>query len=425
MKKVLLMLLMGLMALGASVKVYADARVDALGTDIRQVEDLDLIWLYPNKVLQYKNTVDFRLNQGPWGGTVPAWNGNFGNGTGECGGVIADESSLGGVVGVYVNRPAYLNNAAGYTNLYGSNDFRDPLRAYWNPVGGTYDTTAYRVRNIVDVFYGQGIGGADLGVHLNYGDNGVGSSPNPPEAANVGLALGLGFTGAGPFDELNVHADYDMESITDLNNNTNKNKDNGISDIKLGALGQINVSTDNFVKAFADLTIDQQNLKDLQGYGTSDSTLVLGTSCSHKVNGGKGLVVTGLAFDWVNGTYTGYNVSPTPNFIENETNWNLVWNGSVESELASWLTGRFGISKAIVARAYDSTNLPTYFSNNHANVSFTGGFGINFQNFTLDTVIDMSTLENTIANVQPGNGLLFTNSSNIVTVTEADLRYKF
>jgi hypothetical protein len=421
MKKVLLMLLMGLMALGASVKVYASARVDSLGTDIREVEDLDLIWLYPNKVVDYKNTVDFRLNTGGTGG--------WGNGTGEWGGVIAEESSLGGVVGVYVNRPTYVFNTSAHPILANLGGFLNPLRYNSAQVGGyDYRTAGYESTNIVDVFWGQGIGGANLGVHLNYGDNGVGTSPNPPEEANVSLALGLGFTGAGPFDELNIHADYAMQSITDLNNNTNKNKDNGINDIKIGALGQMNVSTDNFVKVFADATVDQYNVKDLLSWGTSDTTLVLGTSCSHKVNGGKGLVVTGLLFDWVGAQYTKYETSPTPNDITNGNSWSLVWNGSVESELASWLTGRFGIEKAIVNRQYISTHNPTYFAPNtnaNENLSFNGGFGINWQNFTLDGQVSMASLENSIANVQPGNGLLFTNSSNIVTVTEADLRYKF
>jgi len=439
MKKGLLMLLMGLIALGTSVKVYADARTDEMGTDVREVQDLDLIWLYPNMVTQYKNTVDFRLNEGP---NYPG-DGNFGDGTGEWGGVIAEETALGGVLGVYVNRPSYFYNGSAYTDIYSSILARDPLRNIWGTIGNANsgwdfgkNLDAYENTNIVDIFWGQGIGGADLGVHVNYGDNGVNNQTN--QNASGSLALGLGFTGAGPFDELNIHADYDMESITSLELTT-KNHDNGIYDVKLGALGQSNVSTDSFIRTFLDATIDQEDLKDLQQFGITDSTLVLGTSFSHKVNGGKGLVLTGLEFDWVGAQGTQYNNSPTPNQVENEDSWNLIWNGSVESELASWLTARFGISAPIVARDYSSNIEPgghgdpdagiSYYSGVHNSVSFTGGFGINWQNFTLDTVIDIASLESSIANVQPGNGLLFSNTlhndGNILTVTEADLRYKF
>ena len=94
MKKSVLFLMSALIVFGATVQTHASARLDSLSLDVRQVDDIDLIWLYPNKVLEYKNTADFRLSS----------NGLLGNGTNEWGGFIADESSLGGVVGVYVNR---------------------------------------------------------------------------------------------------------------------------------------------------------------------------------------------------------------------------------------------------------------------------------------------------------------------------------
>ncbi len=435
-KKTILLVLTVLAAFCLTTKSHASARVDALGTDIREVEDLDLIWLYPNKVIQYKNTVDFRLNAGGDNGTPAHYNnsypnnGAFGLGTGEWGGVIAEESSLGGVVGVYVNRPSYLyqpsaNTIQDFWNI--SNGYEgtlNPLRYYFGGPGSNSYNTAnyyYDVQNIFDLFWAQSLGGADLGVHINYGDNGVGGSPNPPEQAVAGLALGLGFTGVGPFQELNLHADYDIESITDLNNNTNKNKDNGIYSIKLGALGQADLSADNYMRVFADASIDQFDITDLEQYKNNDTTLVLGTSCNHKVNGGKGLVLTGINFAWQQAT-----LKDPHDGIPSDTaaQWDLVWNGSVESELADWLTARFGISAPIVSRSYVGTNSPTYLTNTNNSVNFTGGFGINWQNFTLDGVIDVSELERSINNVAPGNGLFFTGNP-IVYVTEADLRYKF
>lgn len=418
------MLLMVLMAMGASVKAFASARVDAMGADIREVDDIDLIWLYPNMVTQYKNTVDFRLNANQWPG-------EFGDGTGEWGGVIAEESSLGGVLGVYVNRPYELYNTSGHSTIDSIN-IQNPLRYYWTNVADVKDT--YNVPNIFDAFWGQGIGGADLGVHLNYGDTGVGngdSTVSPAEADKVGLAVGLGFTGAGPFDSLNVHVDYDTESITDVNNDSSKNKDNGVYDVKLGALGQVNVSTDNFIKVFADASINQEDLKDLQGFNVNATTFDLGASCSHKVNGGKGLVLTGLILNYLGGQRTVYETSPTPNEVDSQNEWDLVWNASLESELASWLTARFGLYAPIVSRAYVFGDTPSYFSNVDNNVCFSSGFGINWQNFTLDAMINVESLENSIASVEPGNGLFFAgangNAENgeIIAVEEADLHYKF
>ena len=95
MKKVLLAMMVGLTAFGISMKASASARLDSMTADSREVDDIDLIWLYPNKVLDYKNTVDFQL----------APDGDFGEGTDEWGGVLTELSPDLGVLGVYVNRP--------------------------------------------------------------------------------------------------------------------------------------------------------------------------------------------------------------------------------------------------------------------------------------------------------------------------------
>jgi hypothetical protein len=87
------------------------------------------------------------------------------------------------------------------------------------------------------------------------------------------------------------------------------------------------------------------------------------------------------------------------------------------------LTLRAGITKVLVQRTYDSEGSPTYYDNGNGGVKFATGFGINWQNFTLDANVDVQSLENSISAVQPGRGLLF--AGDIVTVTTADLRYKF
>jgi len=408
MKKGLLMLLAGFMVLGASVKVYADARIDGMSTDVREVEDLDLIWLYPNKVVDFKNTVDFRLNYDSY---------QFGGGTQEWGGVIADETaSLGGVLGMYVNRPTDQHTRA--YNVSGNLPaMLDPFRYYSTPVG---NTTAYAQNNDFDLFYGTGIGGGNLGVHVNYTDNGI-QTAGVDEEDQVALSLGLGLNSVGPFSQLNIHADYGMDSVTKIGATT-KNKDNGINTIKLGALGQADLSDTSYIRTFLDLASDQDNLTDLVNTNWSDMSAVLGASLDHKVNGGKGLVASGLVIDWIGGKE---NVGG-----QTFDSWVLFWNGSVESQVADWLTIRAGLEKALVDRQYNSAGTPTYYGITPAgsigqNVDFSTGLSINWQNFTLNGRVTAASLENSINNVAPGNGLLFTNGQPIVMIHEADITYKF
>ena len=405
MKKGLMLLVAGLMAFGATVSAMASARLDSMSTDAREVEDMDLIWLYPNKVLEYKNTVDFRLNSDNYG--------DYGNGTDEWGGVIADESALGGVLGVYVNRPNELHTASHDT--VDSMDFaRDPIRYTWTGVGGDYH---FEFNNILDLFWAQNVGGADLGVHVNYGNNhGTGIFWDDD---SMGLGVGLGLGAVGPFSQLNIHADYDAGHMT--RHDPTPVHDNGIYSIKLGALGQADLSTDNYARVFADLSLNQDNRTDWDGYNFSDFTALVGASCNHKVNGGKGLVSTGLIADYVGSSEKGSGIT--------EDIWNLVWTGSVESEVSSWLTLRAGIQKAIVSRDYFS-DPAQYFDSANDNVKFSTGFGITWENFTLDGDVDVASLENSIADVAPGNGIFFsnptgTNDGNMFFVTSADLRYKF
>lgn len=385
MKKVLLMLLAGFMALGVSFKANASARIDSMSTDVREVEDLDLIWLYPNKALEYKNTVDFRLN---------AAGGAFGNGTGEWGGVIADESSsLGGVLGVYVNRPTVL------------------------PAVPNSD---------VDIFFASGMGDGSIGLRLTYGDNGVPQMPTQ-QTTIAGLGLGVGFANVGPFGQLNVHLDYGMQNITQIPASAVTNKDNGIYQVTLGALGQADLSDTSFVRTFLDLEMDQMNLTDLLATNNSDFKGSLGVALSHKVNSGKGLVNTGLILGFDNATDKA--IGATTTVTTNIDDWNIAWNGSVESQVADWLTLRAGISKTLVNRQYNSDGVPPTYTGSPADVAFKTGFGINWQNFTLNGLVTAESLENSINAVQPGNGLLFTNNpglnNGIVTVSEADLSYKF
>jgi len=411
MKKSVLFLMSALITFGATVQTHASARLDSLSLDVRQVDDIDLIWLYPNKVLEYKNTADFRLSS----------NGLLGNGTNEWGGFIADESSLGGVVGVYVNRPNILNTPAwgilgGFVGAY------DPLESYTSIPGndgeqgtsGPGDT----ISNIIDIFWAQNAGGADLGFHFNYGDNGVQSLGNW-ETEQMALAMGLGFGAVGPFSQLNVHLDYATDFTTQIGLST-KNHDNGVYSLKLGGLGQLDVNETNYFKVFADVSMDQDNMTDLDNYNFSDTTLVVGTSWDQKVDGGKGLIATGLVGEYVGSTVKGSYT---------DDGWVLLWDGAVEEEVASWITVRAGLEGAITAREYYTLGSPTFTQDTNTTPPYTGyqfstGFGINWSNFVLDANVSSGSFESSVNHVQPGNGLFF-NNGNLLTVAGMDLRYKF
>jgi hypothetical protein len=323
--------------------------------------------------------------------------------------VIAEEASLGGVLGVYVNRPnrEYTMNH----NVIDSID-RNPVRYYWLPVGGDGDNVPSS--NIVDLFWGQSLGDADLGVHLNYGDNGIVTGN---EAENFGVGIGLGFNAFGPFNQLNIHGDYAWLNQTDKGVSPAIH-DNGVFTAKLGALASADVNADNSLRFSADLQMDQANTKDLDGWNYNQMSVVLGFACNHKVNAGKGLVSTGLLLDWTSGTWDNGTK-------ENYNEWSLLWNGSVESEIISnVLTLRAGINKALVARGYDNTDSPTYFDQNRDNVSFNTGFGVNFGgNFTIDGTFNVSDLEDSLNALEPGSGVFF--DGQFVTIERADVRYKF
>jgi hypothetical protein len=376
-------------ALAAMLGLSGDARLDSLSADVREVEDPDLIWLYPNKVLEYKNSIDFRL-------------GNLsGGGTHEWAGFLMDTGDGFGVLGAYVNRPnfeykpasniTYGNIASGY---------------YWFPVGAQgyfgsdYDNNYSN--NMLDLFWAKPIGGADLGLHFNYGE-----TFSAVQSENFGLSAGLGFANAGIFSEGNIHADLLVNKVTD-----GVIKDNGVYTILFGTLWQAGLDADNNVRLFGDMS---QNQCKLNPADTSITLVNLGGSLNHKIGGGKSLISTGLILDYAGGSD---NVSG-----EKLDSWIAVWNGAVEVQTVSWLTLRAGIEKAVVARSYDTAFTPTYQDNASAGTQFSAGFGINWQNWILDVNTIVGNLESSIQNVHPGNGLFV--SGNILTSSEANLRYKF
>lgn len=355
MKKCLLMLLAGFMALGASMKANASARLDGMGANVYGVEDLDMVFVYPNKTLEYSNIANIR-------GLIPA-------GGAAYGGLILKDDAIGGM-GLYTNMP----------------------------VAGQADAAA--TPNRFNLMWGNNFSGTTFGVALNYSATSWDS--NNTYNRDMGINVGVGFT-ADTFSQIDIHASYDTGSAAAAGTSAN----NAPSIIGLGALAQKDLDANNDLRMFANVALGSD-----RGFvaNTSATNVNVGLAGNRKVNDGKGLVATGLMINYNNVTGT-------------SDDYQLLWFASVEAKVADWLTLRTGGNASL----YDATGF--------AGFAFKTGASINWQNFILDLDVNPISVENSIAAVNPGNGLLFTTGNGnaaldggyngIVTVTEADLSYKF
>jgi hypothetical protein len=450
-KWVLRVALAGALSLGVASVAKADARLDGMGADVRQVDDVDGIWLYPNQILQYKNTVDFRL--APTGeGSTPET--GTAVGTNEWGGVIHDLGDDFGTIATYVNRPSAISNVAGSLLIAPISAIKPIFGTVANTVGSF--TNIYAPSSNADVFWGHTnfLGLGDAAIHLNYGDNeaissaySLGGVATPQNVSSqvwglsFGLNLGsfLGFASQG-------HIDYSEDFLT-LNRVASKGNntpltDNGVYTIKLGWLGQNTLNDKDNLRVFADLQYDNDSLPTgwtsnatgvgvpTGGQSANDLEVLLGSSIKHNITD-KGFVNTGLELEYDGGQSVASN---------SYSSWTFLWNANVESALNSFLTMRAGLEKIIVNRTYTSTPPgSTYFDNSttlqtlgavngNNNVAFTLGGSINVENWTLDTQVAVSAFDGAIANVAPGSGVFFSpvaGTTSILTTTEADLRYKF
>lgn len=409
MKKVLLLLLMGVMLLGAK-SAMADAKLASQQGDARLIDNVDLIFLgYANKVVEYQNVLDFRLNSAT---------GGFGAGTGEWGGLVDGKHTDLGVIGIYVNRPfaPFLFNA-------------EP--ATWSPTGGAANwhtqanvnafssggvlfpgrAAGYSIltpANRVDLFYGKANDNGNFGVAINYGDA-IATGANNTKAVDdfpapdvdrtterwarvLGASVGLGLKDVGAFSEVDLHAGYSMgmfrTSTVDTANGTaavvnDVTKDNGVYTITAGALAQKDLDKDTNMRVFADAVIDQLNMttaltNDNGGTaglhneaGDDDYQLssdfsrinvVLGLGCNHKVNDGAAVVSSGLVGGFTTTTMKARNTSQNGNTTvvtnadlgldqQDITNISAWWNASVDAKVASWINVRAGIRSTVFNRS--------------------------------------------------------------------------
>ena len=249
MKKGLLLLLVGVMAcFGVSVKAHASARLDGMGATVQAVEDLDMVFLYPNKTLEYSNILNVR---GLIGGA----------GINEYGGVIMKDDAIGGI-GVFTNMP----------------------------VAAQVDPTATPNRFLL--MWGDDFSGTKFGAALKYSSNAADSNPNYNR--DMGINLGVGLT-ANSFSQIDIHAGFDMGQAGVGSTSTA----NSPSAISVGVLAQNDLDANNDLRMFADVLLVSD-----RGFvaNVSDTNVDVGLAANRKVNDGKGLVSTGVEILYTNDT---------------------------------------------------------------------------------------------------------------------------
>jgi hypothetical protein len=454
MKKLLLLMLSFFMALGAGL-ANASSRSDAMSADINVVEDYDLIFTYPNKVIDYKNTVDFRM-QNPGAGTANDW-----------AGILDGKFEKIGVIGVYMSRytmvaPGSYQAAATDNQVWISNNF-----ATAHPV------TVLTPKPVVDLFWGKTFDKLNIGVQLSYADSksntttttaaytDVVAVPATSEqtidyARQLGLRVGVGMKDLGPFQEANFAAGYavkkfEVSDISSPNPGGNGSlTDDGAYTLDLNADLRHDLGENDNLKVFASFVSDAFGLKGFQqstpqnNTGTLKTTnmdLGLGVGVNHSVAEGAGLVAGGVKAEMAtrkdtgdtinnNGVdYLGAAKAAFTNDLQEEktTTLSLPVFISVEAKVKSWLTLRAGAKYFLYDNSHvtDTYTLATdeIYSSVANTFSFSTGFGMNWKNWVLDGVLSTDQLENSINRVRPGAGVFF--NGTMATVAKADLKYKF
>lgn len=441
MKKALMLLLLGVMALGTGVAKaapgYADAtsaRSQAMNADINVVEDYDLIFTFPNKVLDYKNTVDFRMADP--GDTQYNW-----------GGVLDGKYEKIGVIGVYAHRP----NMATFPIMDGMSVF-----------GYSMYGNIPQPNPLVDLFWAKNISNLGLGVQLSYADTKQdnketylsNSQEQKAYARQFGVRAGVGIKNLGPFQESNFAVGYLMGKVevSDIDStdpaNNDKLEGDGIHVLDLNANVRHDLSENDNVKLFASFTTGKFGVKDAENvtpttanhykFSAKESNIVLGIGENHSVAEGAGLVSAGVKFQSLNYTLQNevlyadgtvelgngdkdkISMTAVPLFV------------SVEARVKSWLVLRAGTKYYAYSRMHykhPETEVGGVDTNEgwgtYANdLSFSTGFGLLWKNWTLDTVLDTNDLEDNLSNFQPGRGVFY-DGGNMLTIVKADLKYKF
>jgi len=446
MKKLLLLMLSFFMALGAGL-ANASTRSDAMGATgfLNVVEDYDLIFTYPNKVLDYQNTVDYRIQGSAttddWGGVLDGKNKNF------------------GVLGVYLNRASMVQS---FTGLVAANS---KIKA------GSNFATIKNPTPLVDLFWGKEISSMNIGVQVSYADekgnnNTIAAAPAGTTTVEVkdfsrqiGIRAGAGLKDLGPFQEGNIAVGYTLASVENSSNTSGvtvgnwKAQGDGIHKLDVNANVRHDLDENNNLKLFAGFTAGQFGLKEYRTAAagnetwtgkSSASTIVIGLGENHTVAEGAGLVSGGVRADIVSGKLKGTHATAAG--VADVTNGDELKSSSLqlpifvstEAKVKNWLTLRAGVDYFIYTKATTktptttgtsptttTTTVESYTTDANGTFAFNAGFGLNWKNWTLDGRLTTSNLETNLCDFTPGKGIFYAGTTGNLVLTSIDLRYKF
>ena len=470
MKKVLMLLVAGVVAFTFSLasantiatNIPTDVRIESLSSNVQMVEDYNLIWLYPNKVVEYTNTVDFEL---PNLADANPTNTNGVSGQ-EWGGVLDGQIPNLGTVGLYIRRPftTLTTNNNGFINPGGgSAAFGFTADSPWEDIelanvksGNTLtnggldtaieDSQIITPENKFDLFWGKDFSGTEFGVMVNYAgnqndQNAIGA-PGRNESQVIGVNVGLGQKNMGFFNQANYHINFSSASF-DAVSPTVSNKSDNCWTGGVGVLFQHDMTKTTDMRLFADAAdnnfggIISDNTGDRLTTGYLSDGIDAGIGFNHNVDSGLAIVSCGLMANYGYTQTLAQEIAGgaivTDTYLANEldsTVFDVPFFVSVESRVSSWLTLRAGANAPVFQRTYSKLIQnhvveQTQNFDNASLINYSTGFGINWKNWSLDGAINVGSLESTLNFVQPGNGIFFSNSTAIVTVTDADLRYMF
>ena len=415
-----------ILVLAGASAALADVRSDSLNVDPRFMDDVDLIWFYPNLVTSYQNLLDGRVNtvntNASWGGFI---NGDD-PGLGVWGAYIFRPFGYDGTRSFNFGAPGSLGTGIGVNGSWqiGANN--------WTAPNGIYNGhfTPVTPENKLDLFWGSGGDKGSFGLQLNYADaegnlnntnfplsgtnwdqntsnNSAGAAYSATKSFGdsrvIGMNLGLGLQDLGFFNSADFHLGYsmgilDMEENDTPNTNTTRDnnslKDNGIYTLSFGGLTRKALDDNSDLRVFAEVDLDQDNqtehlAQDINNDGLhndagdideqfiskyNDIIATLGLGTNHKVLEGKATLSTGLQVLWTNddtklsasqqdGTAAAVTVVPQSFDDRTQDLWDLDWNAGVEGKISDWLTLRAGVNRPILWRVITVTTLNTYAGN--------------------------------------------------------------
>ncbi len=424
MKKIFaLAMFAAILSLGATLASADDIRDLGIGIRADQENGVDNVFDFPNQIVNF-NLYEHRMG---------FFENKLGS-NGNWGGIIRKDCKIGNWA-LYLDRPVLAPNQA-WANIYAQGNY---LGVFENVVGWstlltgtdgaltiptlsthaglsvgnipglTLTSTVLTPERNFDFIKAFNVGEGVLGVRVEYGRNkatgaevtlaDTGTEGTTPEdfsrvdtndqcSSMMGLQVGYGKDGVGPFNHLDVGLGYTMGSV---NNETNlarlagagaafgqciaKLEGDGISSIRLKLRGIKDAGENNTLHVVGTVRMDKLAIKDdlkcdnnndgdfadgehaMANVEYKDTFFSLGANLNRKVHDGMGMVVVGLTGYMDKSSREQVAMHDTVailNVLDSqasaERNYMAIYaNIGVESSLTSWLTFRSGIAKELIA----------------------------------------------------------------------------